>query len=248
MNVLLGGTMNRRLRLSLCTALGVFLFFGFQNCGSKFQISGPANEATSSSTSAPLNSGSGAAAADDKVELKNFPAGLTRSRSAEFVFNAGNLFDLNNNSLECSVDSNPVNCTSLWSEVTPISSTVRQVKIKFSNLTDAVHTLRFRDSKNTYIDHLWTVDATAPVIQISPAFVVNTTVNDAAFNVTVSDQFTTSPRLECRYDSLAFAACTLPCRMNGLTDGHHLHRQHALLFSKLKFRPFSSQTYALRTE
>ena len=215
--------MNRKLRLSSYLAVVAVLFFGFQNCGSKFQISNQSSEATSAGPSNPLSSGNGAtgAAADDKVELKTFPAGLTKSKTAEFVFNAGNLFDLNNTSLECSVDSNPVNCASLWTEVTAISSTVRQVKVKFTNLTDAVHTLRFRDTKNTYIDHIWTVDATAPAIQINPAFAVNTTANDAAFNVVVTDQFTTSPRLECRYDAAAFAPCILPFRINGLSEGPH---------------------------
>lgn len=141
------------------------------------------------------------------------PASLTNKATADFTFESTEA----SSTFECRVDSGAFEaCT------TPFTLT---------NVTEGEHTLQVRATEvagnvdPTPASWSWTVDLTPPdtVIDSGPAEVVKEASASFTFHATIADA-----SLECSIDGDAFAPCTSPSDVTGLSDGAHEFRVRAV--------------------
>jgi hypothetical protein len=145
--------------------------------------------------------------------INSTPPLLSGSPSASFTFSsneAGALF-------QCSLDGAAfTNCNS---------------PRNYSGLADGPHTfqVRARDAAGnidqTPASYSWTVDDTAPIASITSGPPTPTNVTSATFTFISNDPTAT---FQCRLDGAAFAACTSPVNLTGLTNGNRNFRVRAI--------------------
>jgi hypothetical protein len=144
------------------------------------------------------------------------PADPTNSASGSITF-TGSDSGTGVASFQCAVDLDGyATCTSPWS---------------MGALPDGPHqvTVRAVDDVGNYDPtpaiYTWTIDTSAPTVSITSAPPSSTTARSAAFSFTGAggvDHF------ECSLDSAAFAVCTSPVTVSGLTVGNHTFRVRAV--------------------
>ncbi|MDP3154170.1 MAG: Ig-like domain-containing protein [Archangium sp.] len=138
------------------------------------------------------------------------PPALSSTATANFSFTSTEA-----GTFECSLDGAAfVACTS---------------PAALSGLADGSHTFRARaidaagNTDATPASFTWTIDTTAPdtTLTSTPPAVSNSSSANFAFTSTEAGTF------ECSLDGAAFAACTSPRALSGLTDGAHTFRVRA---------------------
>jgi hypothetical protein len=145
--------------------------------------------------------------------INSTPPLLSNSRAASFSFSsneAGALF-------HCSLDGAAfANCNS---------------PRNYTGQADGSHTfqVRARDAAGnidaTPASYTWTIDATDPNTTITSNPPAATNSISASFTFTSTEAGST---FECRLDGAAFASCTSPHNLTGLTAGNHTFRVRAI--------------------
>jgi hypothetical protein len=140
------------------------------------------------------------------------PAALTGSGSATFGINAVDAIT-GVDKVMCRMDPNApyAACTS------PVSYT----GLVQNTYTFSVYAVDKAGNSSAPLTYTWSVDMTAPTIRFTktPDPVTNTTNAMFAFDGTKNNQPIT--KFECHVDGAAFAACTSPVNLAGLTEGPH---------------------------
>ncbi|CAN5588266.1 hypothetical protein BH10ACI3_BH10ACI3_21140 [soil metagenome] len=146
--------------------------------------------------------------------IDTHPANPTNSANAAFTFTGNDGTGTGVFSFECSLDGAPFAACS-----TPLN---------LSGLADGSHTFNVRaidvvgNVDLTPASFTWVVDTTPPDTTIVTHPTVLTNSAGAAFTFTGDDGTGTGVfSYECRVDAAAFAACTTPLNLTGLSDGSH---------------------------
>lgn len=179
----------------------------FQNCSRGFKS---ANSKTSSST--------GAALGLPTISFATAPPALSSSRNLQLRLSFTVDRAATASSITCQFNNEPaVDCSSLTWNLT--------------NIADGDHTLilRAQDSQGQNAEKRANirVDATAPTITVSQKPADITGATSAMFDFAANDALSGVKLVECAVDAGAFAACTSPVNMNGVTSGAHTFRIRA---------------------
>ncbi len=141
------------------------------------------------------------------------PPALSNSGSASFTFSANDI----GATFQCSLDGAAfTNCNS---------------PRNYTGLVDGVHTfqVRARDLAGNVdpspASYSWTVDRTDPIATITSGPPTPTNVTTATLAFTADDPAAT---FECRLDGAAFATCTSPINLSGLSNGNRNFRVRAI--------------------
>lgn len=148
------------------------------------------------------------------LNISSAPAALTNSRRATFSFSATTTNGTTISRFNCSLDSQ-----SYATCVSPVT---------YENLNGGAHVFRVTATDsigNTSlpVEHSWTIDITAPSVNITERPNNPTNQNNARFSFSGSDN--NGPvTFECSMDSQPFSSCSSPLNYPGLLDGTHLFR------------------------
>jgi hypothetical protein len=138
------------------------------------------------------------------------PPPITNQSSATFQFTATDATTAVA-TIECQLDNTGYsNCAS---------------PITFSGLASATHLFELRatdQAGNTSlpISYVWQVDLVPPVVTFTAQPPVITRATSASFTFTVTDNILVAAR-DCSLDGAAFATCTSPVSLTGLSSGNH---------------------------
>jgi hypothetical protein len=155
------------------------------------------------------------------AEILTGPAPLSNSRTAAFTVAPG----LGATALECQLDG------TAWQPCGSGPLTDGPVPVEFTGLFDQTHNLKVRSRSALFAEPGpvaewdWTIDATAPVVNVSRAPARNTTATTATFEFGAVDPGASNSGVagfRCRIDGIGdFEPCTSPHAVPGLADGEH---------------------------